>query len=199
MLRKGLLVLLWFPLTLVILLINLSILATTRPALSAMPLSASPLADNHIQITASARSSQVLGANILAGDARAILLESFLRQHESPLAPYAQRVVAEADQNGIDFRLVVAIAMCESNLGKRMPSKNSHNAWGIAVYTNSQKGARFSNWPEAISWVSHYIREKYYAKGLVDLKDIGAVWAPPSVEKGYSWTNCVKTFQSSIL
>lgn len=199
MLRKGLLVLLWFPLTLVLLLVNLSILASSRPAVSTAPLSTSPLADNVSQVAISAGSGQVLGATVVAGDARALLLESFLRSYQSPLAPYADRIVSEADKNGIDFRLVVAIAMCESNLGKRMPSSDSHNAWGIAVYTGNQSGATFSNWPEAINWVSNYIREKYYSQGLVDLKDIGTVWAPPSVENGYSWTTCVETFQRGIL
>ncbi len=199
MLRKGLLVLLWFPLTLVLLLVNLSLLASSHTLVAAAPLSASPLADNLLQVAASGGSGQVLGASVIAGDARALLLGSFLRSYGSPLAPYADQIVSEADKNGIDFRLVVAIAMCESNLGKRMPSSDSHNAWGIAVYTGSQSGATFSNWPEAINWVSSYIREKYYSQGLVDLKDIGAVWAPPSVEKGYSWTTCVETFQRGIL
>ncbi|MFZ5845693.1 MAG: glucosaminidase domain-containing protein [Patescibacteria group bacterium] len=199
MLGKSLLVLLWFPLTLVLLLVNLSLLATTRSMDEALPLSATPVAEGSFPVAALAGSSQVLGANIIAGDARSLLLASFLRGYNSPLAPYADLIVQEADKNGIDFRLVIAIAMCESNLGKRMPTQDSHNAWGIAVYTGKMSGAKFANWPEAIRWVSDYIREKYYDRGLVDLKDIGAVWAPPSVENGYSWTNCVESYQRSIL
>jgi len=115
------------------------------------------------------------------------------------MAPYADLIVQKSDEKGIDFRLVVAIAMCESNAGKRMPSRNSYNAWGIAVYTGQLTGANFRDWPHAIDWVTTYIKEKYYDRGLIDLKDIGAVWAPPSVKTGYSWSNCVEAFQDSIL
>jgi hypothetical protein len=88
--------------------------------------------------------------------------------------------------------------MCESNVGKRIPSRNSFNAWGISVYTGQNFGATFKDWPHAIDWVSKYIKEKYYDKGVTDLKEIGAIWAPPSVEKGYSWTRCVESFLESI-
>ena len=38
---------------------------------------------------------------------------------------------------GFDFRLLPAIAMCESNLGKRVPLKAGFNPFGIAVYTGT--------------------------------------------------------------
>ncbi len=142
--------------------------------------------------------SEILGIDVVAEDARPILLKQFLEKHDSPMAPHADFLVSEADRFGIDFRLVVAIAMCESNLGKKMPA-GSYNAWGIAVYTGQNSGATFAGWPEAITWVSQYMKEHYYDRGLVDLKDIGAIYAPPSVETEYSWTRCVETFQNSIL
>ncbi len=198
--KKALLVVLWFPLAFVLLLVNLTVLSSSRTWVAPdLPLSASPLPDTNFQLTASAGTSQVLGAKVIAADARGLLLHSFLEQHESPMAPYAEYLVEKADEKGIDFRLVVAIAMCESNLGKRMPTSDSYNAWGIAVYTGQITGANFDSWPHAIDWVSQYVKEKYYDRGIVDLRDIGAIWAPPSVEKGYSWTNCVETFQGTIL
>ena len=115
------------------------------------------------------------------------------------MAPFSGLIVREADAKGIDFRLVVAIAMCESNLGKKMPKKDEFNAWGIAVYTGQNQGKAFDSWPHAISWVSQYIKTKYYDRGITDLKSIGAIWAPPSVENGDSWSSCVDTFQTSIL
>ncbi|HCR81423.1 hypothetical protein A2875_04180 [Candidatus Gottesmanbacteria bacterium RIFCSPHIGHO2_01_FULL_46_14] len=200
MVRKLLLVFLWFPVAVIFLGINLTILAASLNADPKVPpLSVVPTYSDDFQITTSRGTAQVLGATVTAADARALLLESFLRQHDSPMTPYADRIVAKADENGIDFRLVVAIAMCESNLGKRMPTRNSHNAWGISVYSGEQDGANFRDWTFAIDWVSKYIKEKYYDRGLVSLKDIGAVWAPPSVENGNSWMNCVESFQSSIL
>lgn len=202
MVRKLLLVSLWFPITVLFLGINLTVLsASARAKDDTPPLSVIPSYSDDFQIAASSETSgtsQVLGATIVAADARSILLESFLRQHDSPMMPYADLIVKKADENGIDFRLVVAIAMCESNLGKRMPSSDSYNAWGISVYTGEESGATFRDWPFAINWVSTYIKENYYNRGLVRLEDIGAVWAPPSVENGNSWMNCVESFQSSI-
>jgi hypothetical protein len=201
MVRRLLLVSIWFPLTITLLVINLIILESTIHSRNIIQAyyTTSPLADNTIQVAASFGTGRILGTNVIAADSRALLLESFLTQYHSPLAPYADLIVRHADENGIDFRLTVAIAMCESNLGKHMPTQDSYNAWGIAVYTGQQSGAAFEDWPHAIEWVSRYIKEHYYNKGIIDLKDIGAIWAPPSVEKGYSWTNCVDSFQKSIL
>ena len=196
--RKVLLVLFWFPATFILLLVHLAVLSASRGVTGTMPLSATPIGDTNFQLTASAGTSQVLGAQVIAGDARSLLLQLFLERHNSPMAPFADAIVTEADKNGIDYRLITAIAMCESNLGKRMPTRDSYNAWGIAVYTGKLTGATFDSWQEAITWVSRYIKEKYYDRGIVDLKDIGAIWAPPSVEKGYSWTNCVEGFRDTI-
>ncbi len=197
--RKLLLVTLWFPLTIVFLIANLLVLSSTIQKAQAPLLSAISTQPPDFQVSASTGTSQVLGASVIAADSRSLLLTAFLRQHDSPIAPYAELIVQKADENGIDFRLVVAIAMCESNLGKHMPSRDSYNAWGVAVYTGKDSGATFRDWPQAIDWVSQYIKEKYYDKGIKDLKGIGAIYAPPSVENGNSWTNCVETFQQSIL
>jgi len=201
MVRKLMLVLAWFPITVLFLGINLTVLSASARAKDALPpLSVIPQYSDDFQIAvATSGTSQVLGATVIAADARSLLLESFLRQHDSPMMPYADLIVQKSDEYGIDFRLVVAIAMCESNLGKRMPTRDSYNAWGISVYTGEQSGATFRDWPFAIDWVSNYIKVNYYDRGLITLEDIGAVWAPPSVENGNSWMNCVESFQGSIL
>lgn len=188
MIGKSLLVILWFPLTLILLLVNLALLASSQYA--------KPLIG---QVTASAGTAEILGTSVIAGDARGLLLQRFLEKYESPMAPYADLIVEKADAHGIDFRLIVSIAMCESNLGKRMPSSDSFNPFGIAVYTGQQNGKKFTSWEHAIGWVTDYIQTKYYDRGITDLKDIGAIWAPPSIETGYSWTNCVEHFMGTIL
>ena len=98
----------------------------------------------------------------------------------------------------VDFRLVPAIAMCESNLGKRVPLKAGFNPFGIAVYTGTQTGKNFDSWQNAIEWVSQYIYTKYYSKGITALHDIGEIWAPPSANDGGSWADCVEFFENSI-
>lgn len=197
MLKKALVVVCWFPLTLALLAINLSLLMsltsktnaqqTMRPQLPPMRIAA-----------ASYGTEQVLGASIMAGDARALLLAKFLEKHASPLAEYSDYIVDRAQHYDIDYRLVSAIAMCESNAGKRMPSKDSYNAWGISVETGEISGAKFPNWMYAIDWVSKYLKEKYYARGITSLIDIGAIYAPPSVANGNSWANCVDHFMEEI-
>lgn len=187
----------WFPLTFILLIINLTILAASsnwdQPAL---PLSNA--APNENSVTAAGGTSEVLSANVIAGDARTFLLESFLKKNNSPMTPYAGLIVEQADKYGFDFRLVPAIAMCESNLGKRVPLKSGFNPFGIAVYTGSQSGKNFDSWQSAIEWVSEYIHDRYYAQGITTLTDIGAIWAPPSVDNGNSWADCVGFFEKSI-
>jgi hypothetical protein len=196
--RKIVLVVAFFPFTIVLLIANLSMLAYYSRSENAKRLSASIPSQTSFNLTAAGNTSQVINATVIAADARALLLRSFMSKHKSPMTDYADSIVSEADRYGIDFRLVPAIAMCESNLGKHMPAHDSYNPFGIAVYTGQQSGKMFDSWLSSIQWVSKYIKEHYYDRGLVDLKDIGAVWAPPSVNTGYSWSNCVQKFMDSI-
>lgn len=199
MLQKTLVALLWFPLTLVLLVANLVLLAATAQKVqSAQKYSPTQLSDT-IAVAASSGTGQVLGATVTPGDARSLLLSSYLLRHESPMAPYAGVFTELADLYHIDYRLAPAIAMCESNLGKRLPLKSAYNAWGIRCYTGEEDRCKqFTDWPHAIGWVMEYIYQNYFAKGITDLRDIGAIWAPPSVEKDYSWTSCVQRFMGEI-
>src|SRR3990167_1486680 len=74
--------------------------------------------------------------DIKSADARPEILYQYLNKRSSPLAPYANYIVAISDTNGVDFRLPVAIAECESNLCQdgKYPS-NSYNCWGYGVHS----------------------------------------------------------------
>lgn len=199
MIGKAILVLVWFPLTTVLLALNLALLTSSS---SSGRIAANPSSyrnEDLRRVAAGAGSAEILGARVIAADARGLLLENFLTKYGSPMAPFAYKIVEEADANGLDFRLVPAIAMCESNLGKRLPSKNSFNAYGIAVYTGQIHGKTFANWEESISWVSSYIRTSYYEKGIKNLSQIGAIWAPPTEANGGAWSRCVSEFRDSII
>lgn len=193
--RKAIIVLLWFPVTAALLTVNLFLLASLTRKANLVNAHGIP----RVNIaTSSYGTEQVLGASVQAGDARSALLTNFLTSHNSPMAEYADYIIDRAEYYHIDFRMVPAIAMCESGVGKRIPSKDSYNAWGISVATGTMSGAKFPNWLYAIDWVSRYIKEKYYDRGYVDLVDIGAIWAPPSVETGNSWAKCVQFFMDEI-
>ena len=196
--RKIVLVVAFFPFTVVLLIANLAMLAYySRPENTPM-LNASVTGQTNFNLTAAGNTSQVINATVIGADSRGLLVRAFMLKHQSPMTDYADMIVAEADRYGIDFRLVPAIAMCESNLGKRVPSQDSYNPFGIAVYTGQKSGKKFNGWLSSIQWVTKYIKEHYYDRGYIDLKDIGAIWAPPSVNTGYSWTNCVQSFMDSI-
>lgn len=195
MVKKSLLVLLWFPITLILIVVNLTLLvSTTRSTVSAQEL---PLVSVN-RLTASAGTSQILGVSVISGDGRTMLLEKFLSKHQSPMSSHAGLIVEKSDEFNLDFRLIPAIAMCESNLGKRIPSHDSFNPFGIAVFTGQISGKKFESWEHAISWVAQYLKTNYYDRNIRELNAIGAIWAPPSVENGNSWANCVQSFMTQI-
>lgn len=197
MVRKVLVVLCWFPVTAGLLILNLVLLSSLRAKTDLVQ--ARPRTNSLVSVSSSTfGTEQVLGASIQAGDARSGLLSDFLLRHNSPMYDLSDYMIDRADYYDIDFRMVAAIAMCESGVGKRIPSRDSYNAWGISVETGETEGAKFPDWLYAIDWVSRYIKERYYDRGHTSLIDIGAIWAPPSVEKGNSWANCVQYFMDEI-
>lgn len=203
MIRKFLLVFAWFPLALSILILLLVNLSLTRTKLDVVAAES----ENHDQrstrfsdinrfsIASSGNTAQVLAASVVADDARPLILKNFILGHNpnSVLLEYTNLIVQKADQYGIDYRLPVAIAGCESNLGKHIPSKQSNNFWGIAVYTGQLSGAVYQTIPQSLDSASALIK-KLLGLARGDMKGLGALWAPPSVETDYSWTTCVESF-----
>ncbi len=157
------------------------------------------LSQNGYQLYASL--PEVLGSFSQAvekGDARPELLRQFLQIHESPLVDYANSIVTISDENSIDFRLIPAIGMCESNLGKKMP-EGSYNAWGYAIYTGKDEGAEFTDWDHAIGTIANYLSARYYGNGLTTPEEMGPIYAPPSVNTDNSWAKCVRKFMDELI
>lgn len=143
---------------------------------------------------------QVLGAfstAVTKEDARPEILKAFLQKHESPMEEYAQTIVEASDANEVDYRLITAIGMCESNVGKKIPP-GSYNAWGYAVYTGEQSGAVFNDWSHGIWVMAQYLQERYLSKGLTSPYEMGPIYAPPSVNTGNSWAKCVSAFMEEL-
>lgn len=106
-------------------------------------------------------------------DNRAHMLQMYLEAHNSPLAPYADVFVNQADLYHIDWRLVAAISGVESTFGNAVPCTN---AWGWGIYTNHMYC--FNSYPEAIQTISHDLRTKYIDQwGATSVWDIGRVYA----------------------
>lgn len=130
---------------------------------------------------------EVLGTFETA-DARPVIIKRYLEKYSSPMAPYAELIVTVSDQYGLDWRLLVAIAQQESNLGKKAPS-NSYNAWGWGIH--SQGTLRFSSWKEGIETVAKGLKEKYLDQGYTTPEAIMSKYTPLS---SGSWAFGVNQF-----
>ena len=112
-------------------------------------------------------------------------IRTYLSSRNAPLAAYAEEFVRAADYYKIDYRLVAAISVIESNGGKHCFKQ--YNAWGWG-----KKG--FSSWKDGIWTVSKGL-SNYYARGLKTPKLISRYYCPPSAD---SWANKVQFVMNQI-
>jgi len=117
------------------------------------------------QILETKAESMVLGetTEVEYADGRVFALEQFLAKYESPLYPYAQKIVDVSDKHGFHYGLLPAIAMVESGLCKKIP-ENSNNCWGWGIYGKTV--TRFVSYDEAIETVAAGIKRDYIDKGF---------------------------------
>jgi len=134
---------------------------------------------------------EVLGA-VVQEDARPVIIEKYLEKYDSPLLPYAQDLFNASEKYGVDYKLIVAIAQCESNLCKKSPS-GSFNCWG---FENGE--TKFLSWQQAFEQVAKTLKERYIDQGLTTPEEIMPKYAPPSVEKGGPWAKCVTQFMDDL-
>jgi hypothetical protein len=143
---------------------------------------------------AAASSSQVLGVNsgmnaILEGaDARVDIVESFPSRYNSPLEPhehFARYIVETADRYGVDYRLIPAIMMQESNLCKNIPP-GSNNCLGFGIHARGTLG--FDTYEESIDRATRELKANYIDQGLDTPEKIMRKYTPGS---NGSWANSV--------
>ena len=124
-------------------------------------------------------------------DSRAKILEKYLQQYDSPLAPFADTFVEIADKYKLDWKLVAAISGLESTFGKQIPN-NSFNGWGWGIYGDNT--INFSSWKEGIETVSEGLKTKYIDKwGAKDIYEIGRLYAASP-----TWAQRVNYFMDKI-
>jgi len=128
-------------------------------------------------------------------DARAKIIENFFKGYQSPLAQYSDLFVKVADERKLDFRLLPAISMQESNGGKKV-IKDSKNPFGYGIY--GRLVLRFDSWEQAIERVGQALRQDYLDKGLKTPTQIMAKYTPPSLEKGGTWAKGVSSFMEEL-
>lgn len=126
------------------------------------------------------------------GDARPEILRKFFKKYNSDLVDQSDFFVQTADTYNLDFRLLPAIAMQESNLCKKIP-EDSYNCWGFGIY--GDKVTKFKSYDEAIETVAKTLRAQYHDKGLLSAEEIQSKYTPSS--KG-SWANSVNHFMEQM-
>ena len=100
-------------------------------------------------------------------------IRKYLSSRGSPLAKYAEEFVKASDYYNIDYRLVAAISIIESNGGKN--TFRQYNAWGWGK-------SGFESWTDGIWSVSKGLG-KYYSLGMTTPQSISKSYCPPSADK----------------
>lgn len=63
-------------------------------------------------------------------DPRVLAMYEFLGDYNSPMQPYAEIFITEADRYGLDWRFVASISGVESAFGRLIPHTGHFNGWG---------------------------------------------------------------------
>jgi len=134
---------------------------------------------------------------IESADARIPLVQNFLERHKSPILAeepeFATFLVEMADRYEIDFRLLPAIAMQESNLCKVIP-KDSHNCLGLGVHSRGTWG--FETYADNFEAAAKILKKNYIDIGLVTPAQIMTKYTPSS--PGGAWAKSVNQWMSEM-
>ncbi len=141
--------------------------------------------------------SQVKGVEsvIEYDDARAQIIANFLKRYNSPLQPYdefGQKLVEIADKYEIDYRLLPAIAMQESNLCKNIP-ENSFNCLGFGIH--SKGTLTFDSYEANFQRAARELKRNYINQGLTTPYEIMTKYTPHS---DGSWAESVNQWMSEM-
>lgn len=128
-------------------------------------------------------------------DGRVVIISNFFKKYNAPLQNFGEIFVKTADKYQIDYRLLPAIAMQESNGGKKI-IKDSNNPFGYGIYGKNVK--KFSSFEEAIDRVGQGLREDYLNLGLTTPEKIMPKYTPPSAALGGPWAKGVTTFMEEL-
>ncbi len=135
-------------------------------------------ADNSLALPATYNTG--IESQVGKGDARSEIVASFLERHKSPLTPYDHygRVLVEtADRYNLDYRLLPAIMMQESNLCKSI-IPNSYNCLGFGIHARGT--LTFENYEASFDRAARELKERYVDIGLTTPEDIMRKYTPSS-------------------
>jgi hypothetical protein len=153
---------------------------------------ASQNSNRNIAFAALPSAENVLGDSIVSKDARIEIIRQFFSRYKSPLEPFSKNIVEAADKYSLDYRLLPAIAMQESNLCKKI-IVNSYNCWGFGIYGG--KVTKFEDYAEAIETVTKTLANNYVAGGLNTPEEIMKKYTPSNTG---AWANSVNYFMDTL-
>lgn len=128
-------------------------------------------------------------------DGRAELVTRFLDRYDSPLTPHeywGKKFVEIADTYNIDFRLLPAIAMQESNLCKNIP-EGTFNCLGFGIHERGTLG--FANFEANFDRAARELKKYYIDQGLTTPEDIMRKYTPSS---NGSWAASVNQWMAEM-
>lgn len=189
----------WFPATIATLIVSLQTyvyFSQTRDMSSLIAAEVHGIAMSttpHLAFAALPQTAKDIKTAIKTGDARPVIIDLYLARYNSPMAGYGEYILQMSETYGVDPYLFIAIAQQESNLGKKMPRQDCHNAWGYGIH--SRGTLCFASWEEGIEAVMSGLNEKYISKGLIDPEEMMAVYTPFS---NGSWARGVRQFLEEL-
>jgi len=128
-------------------------------------------------------------------DPRVIAMRRFLQDYRSPMYPYADIFIMEADRTGLDWRLVASISGVESAFGNIIPL-NSNNGWG---WKGGPGGnwSMFPTWKEGISTVTEGLAYGYGT--TLTPSQIEPTYCPPcGADPAHAWANGVQKYMNEL-
>lgn len=128
--------------------------------------------------------NQVIDQKAKDLEAKANAIDSYFRQHNMPLEGMGLKMVQEAEKNGLDWRLIAAIATQESTGGKFACKTVKFNPFG---WHSCKIG--FDSWDDAIETVARNLggnepKTAYHYEGK-DTKEILEKYNPPKIAPKY--------------
>jgi hypothetical protein len=123
---------------------------------------------------------------------RAENLRVFFRKYNSVLEHEAEVFVEVADEYGLDYRLLPAIAGIESTFCKQI-IPGTYNCYGWGIYGNNV--IWFESYEDGIRKVAKGIHEGYVLRGADTPEKMAPIYTPPNHVK---WLNSVRFFMNQI-
>jgi len=140
--------------------------------------------------------SMLVTSVIESEDARDQIIAKFLERYNSPMQPYdfyGKKIVEIADRYQIDFRLLPAIAMQESNLCKTTNPGAPHNCLGFGIHKSGTLD--FDSYEDGFERAGRELKAYYIDKGLLTVEQIESKYTPSS---NGSWANSVNQWMAEM-